>query len=135
MEVGFAVLHLECNLHHWIESLHLLPEMVTRSIEGKAIRARANNFVFRQQLSAAAVFIGLGSGENAPFSGGFLPFEAHGNILCGLPLRGIQNVSGNSTHDTSHFLRRRCAIWRCCSAASRSSVASSFCKRRRRISR
>jgi hypothetical protein len=36
---------------------------------------------------------------------------------------------------TSHFFSRSRAIFRCSSAASRNSVASSLCKRRRRISR
>src|ERR1035438_3761067 len=41
----------------------------------------------------------------------------------------------NAAHRPSHFLNRICVIRRCSSAASYSSEASSFCSRRRRISK
>src|SRR6266576_1091040 len=47
----------------------------------------------------------------------------------------VQNVSRNLAHPVTHFLSRMCMICRCSSAACCSSVASSLCNRRRRISR
>ena len=126
MEVGFAIRHLKSNFDGRIEALNFLSEVIRRRVEREAIGAGAKSFVLGQQFWAAAILVGLRDGKHAPLSARILPFEAHGYVLSGLAERDVEDVGGYAGHEESHFLSRRCAIWRCCSAASRSSVVSSF---------
>lgn len=95
----FAVSHLERYLDNWIQSFDFLRAVIARCIKRETIRASAENFVLRKQLSATAVRVCLRSGEHSPLSGRFLPFEAHRDVFRGLALRCVQNVSGDAAHE------------------------------------
>ena len=135
MKVRFTVAHLKRNLDDWIKSVDLLSKVIARGVKCQTVIARTKSFVFGQQLgqrpspSVREENIRRHSPPDSCRS------SRTGTSFAGLPLSCVQNMGGNSIHEESHFFSRRCAICRCCSAASRSSVASSFDKRRRRISR
>jgi len=118
VEVRLAVLDLKRDFDSWIQALNFLGEVIGRGVERNAIGAGAKSFVLGEQLRAAAVFVGLRNGENLPSAGRVLPFEAHRDAFRGFALRDVEDVSGDTAHEESHFLSRRWAIWRCWSAAS-----------------
>ena len=79
----------------------------------------------RSKMRAAAIRIRDAGCDRDPI--GLVPFlQRHGNLRGGFSKDGIKYVRGDSAHSTSHFPRRICVIWRCCSAASRNSVSRSL---------
>src|SRR6266576_3614961 len=135
VQVRVTAANLKRDLHNRIQTFHAASGEVARDVKRQAMRSFRESCTFRQQLAASSVLIGLRGSNQHPFAGRNLTFQAHRHTRSGFALCRIQNVSRNLAHPVTHFLSRMCMICRCSSAASCSSVASSLCSRRRRISR
>src|SRR3989440_2819300 len=135
VQVRFTAANSKRDLHNRVQSFHAASGEVARDVKRQAMRSFRERCTFRQQLAASSVLIGLRRSNQHPFAGRFLTLQAHRHTRSGFALGRIQNVRRNLTHPVIHFLSRMCMICRCSSAASCSSVASSLCSRRRRISR
>src|ERR1700733_12857834 len=59
--------------------------------------------------------------------------EANRKLGGGLAQDRIEHMGGDCAHCRSHFLNRSWVIWRCCSAASRSSLRRSLANRLRKM--
>ena len=92
MEVRLAFARFEGDFDDRIEAFTFLNTIIGCRIEGQAVRPRAEGFIFREHLSAAAVAIGTPQTQHAPFAGGHLPLEPYRDVSGRLAKCGIQNV-------------------------------------------
>src|SRR5271156_6068998 len=122
----------ECNLHNWIQPLHAPLIKVCLRIKSEPVGAGLKNSLSRKQLLHAPIAIGRLCGQLAPGSL-CLVFEHNPYAHSRTSQRCIEDVCRDSAHSSSHFLSRSWVICRCCSDASRNSLASSFSSRRKRI--
>jgi len=131
----FVPANAKQNFDRGIQPVHAAFSEISCSLKGQSIYAFSERRAIGQQLGASSVLIGAAGTQGRPVAGSFLTVQAHRDAGGRFAFGHVQNVSGDSAHLATHFLRRRCMIFRCSSAACRSSVASSLCNRRRRISR
>src|SRR5579862_4639107 len=135
MEMRFAGAGVKRDFDKRIQSADSLRSEIGSGVKGEAVEAFGESLLFGEQVEAAAVGIGLCGRKLAPGTAGFAEIETQRNGWSRLTARGVQDMSGDAIHRPSHFFRRSWVIWRCCSAASRSSLPASLCILRRRISR
>src|SRR6266852_6626797 len=122
-------------LNRRVQPLLFARREVARSVKSQSIHAFRERRAVRHQLAPTSILVCLRSTDCRPLTGRILLLQPHRYARGGFAPCCIQNVRGNAIHPAIHFFNRRCIIFRCSSAAWRSSVASSLCNRRRRISR
>src|SRR5438445_7634285 len=135
MKMVFTVSHAKQNLDRGIQTIHAAGREIIRGVKRQAVRSRSETRAFRQQFAASAVFIRPSRSLSSPIARRILSLQAHRHACCRFSRNGIKHVRRDSAHPAIHLFRRICMIWRCSSAVCCSSVASSLCNRRRRISR
>src|SRR6266576_985398 len=134
MKLRITFTRLKRNFDDWIKALDFQRVKVTRSFKCQAIQPRCQ-LSFQKQLSTPAIFVGACGTENAPIAGRLLPLESYRHITGGLAVHQVEYVRRNPFHPKIHFFNRMFIIFRCSSTASLRSEASSFCRRRFKISR
>src|SRR5262245_37835945 len=129
MKMGLTAPDLKRNFDERVEARDSLRAEIGGRVESNAVNTFKQASGFGKQLSTPTVGVGLLGRHLAPCTRGFAKMQAHWDCWRGLAARGVQDMSRDALHIPSHFFRRSCVICRCCSAASQSSVFSSFCIR------
>ena len=92
MKVRFTLANFKSNLDDRIEPLDFLSEMIAVNIKNQAVNPCTENFVFGQQLSAAAIRGGSRRRQYLPCATKHSPLKAHWDVFRGLTLSGVQHV-------------------------------------------
>src|SRR5215216_4071356 len=112
-----------------IEAFDLLIPEIGFDVKGEAIDPRGQHGALGQDLLDSSVPVRQGPADLPP-AAFFTDFQHDGHAARRTPPRDVQNVSGDAAHDSS-FSSRRWVIFRCSSAAMRSSASGSLGRRSR----
>jgi len=118
------------NFDEGVEALKLLLFIVDGGCEVNSIDPRLKLMVRWQQVLAATVSIRVVIVEERPYAVDKTG-KRDGNSRSRTAASRVENMrrDAHCLLTFNHLFKRSCVIWRCCSAASRSSVAWSFCMR------
>jgi len=98
VKMRFAILCLESDFHHWIQSIHLLQCEITPGVKNQPIDSGGHILAFLEQLSTPAILIGSRRVHNSPFRGRVLFLQSHGNVPGRFAVNDVENVGGDASH-------------------------------------
>ena len=128
MVVFLRVPHFENNIDEGMKTLNLSGPEVCPRAESQPVEPALQLLFPTQEIDYSAVIIGSMRDDNTPRTL-VVTMQSHCNRSCWSPGYEIKNM-GRDFHRSSHFLRRRRVICRCCSTASSNSPSASFLSRR-----
>jgi hypothetical protein len=116
-----------------IESFDILTLEISFRIKHQPIDAAVQRKAGREQALNPSIYVGDAFANLLPAPVGHLKFEPGRHAVGGLAARRVQYVCGDGAHDVRSFSNLNLVIFRCSSAAIRSSVGLSLCRRWLRI--
>ena len=98
MKMRFAILCLESDFHHWIQSIHFLQCEITPGVKNQPIDSGGHILAFLEQLSTTAILIGSRRVQNSPICGRKLFLQPHGNVSGRFAMNDVENVGRDASH-------------------------------------
>ena len=98
MKMRFAILCLESDFHHWIQSIHLLQCEITPGVKNQPIDSGGHILAFLEQLSTTAILIGSRRVQDSPICGRVLFLQSHCNVSGRFAMNDVENVGRDASH-------------------------------------